>query len=225
MARRRVSSRARSREERIEEAVEILSNLTHGQGHPTSARAAGNFPEEEIMARTSASAKPLTDHNEIRRWAEERAAKPACVRRTGRDDDIGMIRLDFPGYSGEESLEEVSWDEWFDKFDENNLALLVQDTTARGQQSNFNKLVSRQTASGRARSTSGGRTRAKPGGRSRAKSASTRPRETARSRSAGRSRKTSAVSSRRTRATPKKSVTGARKSASSRSGTHHRRAA
>jgi hypothetical protein len=37
-----------------------------------------------------------------------------------------MIRLDFPGYGGEESLEEISWDEWFDKFDERNLALLVQ---------------------------------------------------------------------------------------------------
>lgn len=177
------------------------------------------------MARTAASAKPLTDHNEIRRWAEERNAKPACVRRTGGGDDIGMIRLDFPGYSGDESLEEVSWDEWFDKFDESNLALLVQETTARGQQSNFNKLVSRQTASSRARSTGSGRTRATSGGRSRAKSASTRSRATGKSRSAGRSRKASTASSRRTGATAKKSVASARKSSSSRAGSRHRRAA
>jgi hypothetical protein len=52
------------------------------------------------------------------------------VRGTGGPDDVGMIRLDFPGYSGEGSLEEISWDEWFDKFDESNLALLVQDETA-----------------------------------------------------------------------------------------------
>jgi len=57
-----------------------------------------------------------------------------------------MIRLDFPGYSGEQSLEHIEWDEWFQKFDESGLALLVQDTTARGQKSNFNKLVSRETA-------------------------------------------------------------------------------
>ncbi len=54
-----------------------------------------------------------------------------------------MIRLDFPGYSGEESLEQISWDEWFEKFDERDLALMVQETTSRGQKSNFNKLVSR----------------------------------------------------------------------------------
>jgi hypothetical protein len=98
------------------------------------------------MARTSASSRPLTDHNEIRRWAEDRGAHPACVRGTGDSGDTGMIRLDFPGYSGQGKLEEISWDDWFDKFDESGLALLVQDKTARGQRSNFNKLVSRETA-------------------------------------------------------------------------------
>jgi hypothetical protein len=98
------------------------------------------------MARTSASSRPLTDHNEIRRWAEERGAHPACVRGTRSSDDIGLIRLDFPGYSGEGKLEEISWDEWFEKFDQSGLALLIQDETARGQRSNFNKLVSRETA-------------------------------------------------------------------------------
>jgi hypothetical protein len=58
-----------------------------------------------------------------------------------------MIRLDFPGYSGGDSLEHIEWDEWFQKFDDNNLALLVQNKTARGERSNFNKLVSRETAS------------------------------------------------------------------------------
>jgi hypothetical protein len=92
-----------------------------------------------------ASSQVLTDHDQIQNWAEQRGAKPSCVRRTGGGDDIGMIRLDFPGYSGADSLEEVSWDEWFDKFDESNLALVVQEHTARGQTSNFNKLVSRDS--------------------------------------------------------------------------------
>jgi hypothetical protein len=66
-----------------------------------------------------------------------------------------MIRLDFPGYSGEQSLERIEWDEWFQKFDERGLALLVQEETARGERSNFNKLVSRETASGGGRGRSG----------------------------------------------------------------------
>jgi hypothetical protein len=98
------------------------------------------------MARKS---RVLTDHDEIRSWAEERDAQPACVRGTGSEEDVGMIRLDFPGYSGETSLEPVEWDEWFQKFDENRLALLVEDETARGERSNFNKIVGRETAAGR----------------------------------------------------------------------------
>ncbi len=93
------------------------------------------------MAR--AQSRFLTDHEEIRRWAEQRGATPACVRGTGDDGDVGMLRLDFPGYGGADSLQHVTWDEWLNKFDERKLALLVQEGTAR---SNFNKLVSRKTA-------------------------------------------------------------------------------
>lgn len=96
-----------------------------------------------------AKATATTDHEEIRRWAEERGATPACVRGTGGKGDIGMLRLDFPGYSGAESLEPIEWNQWFEKFDERGLALLHQETTARGQQSNFNKLLSRETAKAR----------------------------------------------------------------------------
>jgi hypothetical protein len=94
---------------------------------------------------SKAKATATTDHDEIRRWAEERGAKPACVRNTGDRIDVGILRLDFPGFDGEQSLEPIEWDLWFDKFDEQGLALLHQETTANGQRSNFNKLVSRQT--------------------------------------------------------------------------------
>jgi hypothetical protein len=93
-----------------------------------------------------AAARPVTDHKRIRQWAEERGAKPACVRGTGGAQDTGMIRLDFPGFTGADSLQEISWDEWFKAFDENRLALLIQEETAGGEKSNFNKLVSRETA-------------------------------------------------------------------------------
>jgi ferritin-like metal-binding protein YciE len=95
------------------------------------------------------SAQPLTDHEEIRQWAEERGGTPACVRGTGDKGDIGMLRLDFPGYSGEQSLQPISWDDWLEKFDERGLALIVQEKTASGQKSNFNKLISRQGAAKR----------------------------------------------------------------------------
>ena len=94
----------------------------------------------------SATSQVTTDHDEIRRWAEQRGGRPAHVKRTGNPDDPGILRIDFPGYSGEDSLEGISWDEWFDKFDKHGLALLYQETTANGQRSNFNKIVNRDTA-------------------------------------------------------------------------------
>jgi hypothetical protein len=106
-----------------------------------------------------ATAQAIVDHEQIRQWAEARGARPACVKGTGGSNDPGMIRLDFPGYTGAESLQKISWREWFRQFDENDLALLVQDTTSRGQRSNFNKLVRRGTAAargGRARGASRG---------------------------------------------------------------------
>jgi len=119
------------------------------------------------MARTSASSRVLTDHGEIRRWAEERGAKPARVRGTGDGDDVGIIRLEFPDYTGEEKLEQISWDDCFRKFDESGLVLLVQDRTTNGQRSNLNQLVSREAVQvSRDSGSSSSRSRNQPRGQS-----------------------------------------------------------
>src|SRR5438094_8822330 len=97
--------------------------------------------------------KVTTDHNEIKQWAEARGGKPATVRRTGSPDEPGVLRIDFPGYRGEDSLEEITWDEFFQKFDEKNLAFLYQEETSSGEESRFFKLVSRDTAEHKTHST------------------------------------------------------------------------
>lgn len=99
------------------------------------------------MARSNTT----TDHDTIRKWVEERGGKPAEVASTAKGDDVGIIRIDFPGFSGENQLQEISWDDWFRKFDEANLALVYEEETADGQKSNFNKLVGRETAAARAK--------------------------------------------------------------------------
>ena len=88
-----------------------------------------------------AESKTTTNHDEIRRWVEQRGGRPASVRDTGGDDDPGILRVDFGDQ--DEGLEEISWDEFFQAFDENDLAFLHQDETEDGSQSRFNKLVSR----------------------------------------------------------------------------------
>lgn len=94
------------------------------------------------MAKDSGS-QVTTDHDFIQKWVEERGGKPATVKRTGNKEDAGILRIDFPGYGAEGSLEEISWDEFFEKFEEKNLAFLYQDTTADGETSRFSKFINR----------------------------------------------------------------------------------
>ena len=84
-----------------------------------------------------------TDHDEIRRWVEEHDGTPASVRGTEGGDDAGILRIDFPGGAGEDQLEHISWDEWFETFESSGLAFLYQAQKADGSDSTFNKLVSR----------------------------------------------------------------------------------
>jgi len=125
----------------------------------------------------STLSKTTRDHEEIRKWAEARGGKPSHVKRTGSGGDVGILRIDFPGYSGEGSLEPISWDEWFEKFDENNLALIYEEETAGGQRSNFNKLVSAETAA----ASESGRSKKKPASRKASKKAASGGRASQRS--------------------------------------------
>jgi hypothetical protein len=60
-----------------------------------------------------------------------RRTRAAVVKSTrGKGDDGGILRIDFPGYSGSGSLEQISWEGFFEKFDREKLALVYQGTTA-----------------------------------------------------------------------------------------------
>jgi hypothetical protein len=67
-----------------------------------------------------AEGKITTDHDEIREWAGKRGGLPAAVRRTHAKNDPGIIRIAFPDapHAKDEALEEITWDEFFEKFDE-----------------------------------------------------------------------------------------------------------
>lgn len=88
-----------------------------------------------------AKAKATINHDTIKQWVEERGGCPAHVKGTEEDGDPGILRIDFPGYTGRHTLEELSWDEFFDAFESNKLAFLYQDQ----KKSRFSKLVSRNS--------------------------------------------------------------------------------
>ena len=90
-----------------------------------------------------AESKSTVNHQEIKRWVEARNGRPATVKRTAKGEEAGILRIDFPGYSGEHSLEEISWEDFFQKFEEAGLKFLYQDKTADGKESRFFKFVRR----------------------------------------------------------------------------------
>ncbi|MFN3509620.1 MAG: hypothetical protein ACK4ZU_19295 [Allorhizobium sp.] len=84
------------------------------------------------------SASQTTDHDEIRKWVEERQGTPSRVRESGEG---GILRIDFG--EPEEALEPIEWEEFFQIFEKSDLAFLHQDKTVDGKLSRFSKFVSR----------------------------------------------------------------------------------
>ena len=95
----------------------------------------------------SHESKYTIDHDEIKKWAEERGGKPATVEGTAnRGEEGGVLRIDFPGGASNPPLQPISWDDFFEKFEEAELGMVYQNEKADGETSYFCKLISRDTA-------------------------------------------------------------------------------
>lgn len=86
------------------------------------------------------SAQQITNHDQIRTWAEERGGRPSKVKGAAEG---GILRIDFG--EPEPNLETISWNEFFGIFEESQLAFLCEETTDGGKTSRFNKFVSRDS--------------------------------------------------------------------------------
>jgi len=90
--------------------------------------------------------KTTTNHKEIRKWAEKRGGRPATVESTQhKGESAGLLRIDFPGGAGDPPLKEITWEQFFEKFDESKLALVYQEQKADGEESTFCKFINRDS--------------------------------------------------------------------------------
>lgn len=88
------------------------------------------------------ASKTTIDKNTIKKWAEERNGKPAVVESTqDNGQGGGLLRIKFSKESDDE-LKEISWDEFFKIFENNDLAFLYQEEK-NGNDSRFFKFVER----------------------------------------------------------------------------------
>ena len=89
----------------------------------------GDAVSHDEMEHEAVEHSATTDHDVIRRWAQDRHAMPATVEGTEHDGNVGELRLDFDFGNDLEDLRQVSWDEWFRAFDERGLEFVFQETT------------------------------------------------------------------------------------------------
>lgn len=112
---------------------------------PKAAAAPKKATASSSKKTTAAKSNTTTNHDEIRAWVEKRKGTPSTVKGTENGkENTGILRIDFPGYSGKDSLEPVGWEDFFKKFDESNLEFLYQEETSSGKESRFNKFVAKK---------------------------------------------------------------------------------
>lgn len=92
--------------------------------------------------------KYTTDRKEIREWIEEQGGMPVVLKEVREDDEDGeessdMLHISFD--PNDPNMEEMEWDEFFERFDNDNLALVYDDITPKGTLPDF-ELVDRDRA-------------------------------------------------------------------------------
>lgn len=83
-----------------------------------------------------------TDHDTIRKWAQQHGGKPARIVGTGAKDpheNAGLIRIEFR--EPNDKFEEIEWDDFFNQMDENGLAMILQHQHADGSPTTFNRFI------------------------------------------------------------------------------------
>ncbi|RXJ44344.1 hypothetical protein [Gelidibacter gilvus] len=92
---------------------------------------------------SSIESKITDDHDIIKKWTEERYGEPALVEGVVDKVKAGeMLRIHFSD-NADETLKDISWELFYEIFDENNLAFLYQEKTIDGVESKFYKFITR----------------------------------------------------------------------------------
>ena len=122
-----------------------MANPLARRVNPWERHAASN-QKATLQMRERTGHDPFKDNKGSRRDQEvggEPGRVPAEVASTEQNGEPGILRFEFPNAPNrkDSKLKEIEWDDFFEKFDENDLELVYQEKTASGDKSNFNKLV------------------------------------------------------------------------------------
>lgn len=86
-----------------------------------------------------ANPKVTTDHEEIRHWVEEHEGRPATETGSVGKNEGRVVKIFFPDQYTSNPVEEITWDEFFEKFEQEDLAFMYKED----EDSRFFRIVER----------------------------------------------------------------------------------
>ncbi len=94
------------------------------------------------MAKAGSKTKTTIDHDEIRRWVEEHHGRPTTADPPA-EGFPGVLQIAFPERGNEAAIDELSWMEFFGKFEDQELAFIYELEPPGQATSHFAKFVPR----------------------------------------------------------------------------------
>jgi hypothetical protein len=92
-------------------------------------------PDDQVYA--------TTDHDFIRDWTAGHSGMPAMYRRIGQIGQ-GDLVINFPGDGSDEPLVDISWADFFQRFEDQNLAFVYQESDTGAENERFYGLIDRK---------------------------------------------------------------------------------
>lgn len=91
-----------------------------------------------------AHTRATSDHETIRQWVAERGGAPAMVRRVGQPAE-GALLINFPNDGSDGPVIDISWADFFQRFEDRNLAFVYRESLPDAEDAHYYQLVDRQT--------------------------------------------------------------------------------
>jgi hypothetical protein len=80
---------------------------------------------------SEAATTRTTDHRHIRNWAEDRKGRPVAVKYAGTDP-AATLRFEFGDRRVDPDVDELTWTDFFERFDDLRLAFVPGHDDANG---------------------------------------------------------------------------------------------
>ncbi len=88
-----------------------------------------------------AQGKVTIDRNIIRKWAQARHGWPALVKKVTSAGIEMVLSFVFPDNEPLETVRKISWEEFFEKFDQQHLAFVYQESDRNRELSYYYEFI------------------------------------------------------------------------------------